>query len=64
MAEGGAIHMHKDLVVNNKMHVMVRERLRPQFQEAGRQSFDMAGLAISDVQHFEGYDASSFHLIN
>ena len=48
----------------NKMHYMVRERLRPQFQEAGKQAFEMAGLGLSDVQHFQGYDASSIHLIN
>ncbi len=48
----------------NKMHYMVRERLRPQFQEAGKQAFEMAGLDRSDVQHFQGYDPSSIHLIN
>lgn len=48
----------------SKMHSMVRERLRPVMQEAGHQALAMAGVALSDVQHFEGYDASSFHLIN
>lgn len=24
----------------------------------------MAGVSLGDVQHFEGYDASSFHLVN
>jgi acetyl-CoA acetyltransferase len=48
----------------NKMHYMVRERLRPQFQEAGKQAFAMAGLRLSDVKHFQGYDASTIHLIN
>ena len=43
---------------------MVRERLRPQMQAAGAQALEMAGVALSDVQHFEGYDASSIHLIN
>jgi len=42
----------------------VRKRLRPQFEEAGRQALDMAGLALSDVGHFECYDASTMHLIN
>lgn len=46
-----------------KMHQLVRERLRPHFDEAGRQAFEMAGLARSDVGHFQGYDASSIHLV-
>lgn len=49
---------------HSKMHVMVRERLRPQMQDAGRQAFAMAGLSLADVQHFEGYDASTIHLID
>jgi acetyl-CoA acetyltransferase len=48
----------------NKMHLMVRERLRPQMQAAGAQALEMAGLELSDVEHFEGYDPSSIHLIN
>jgi acetyl-CoA acetyltransferase len=51
-------------VKNNKMHAMVRERLRPIMQEAGSQALAMAGVSLSDIQHFEGYDASSIHLIN
>jgi acetyl-CoA acetyltransferase len=51
-------------VTSNKMHYMVRERMRPLFQEAGKQAFEMAALALSDVNHFQGYDASSIHLIN
>jgi acetyl-CoA acetyltransferase len=51
-------------VKNNKMHAMVRERLAPVMQEAGAQALTMAGLPLSDIQHFEGYDASSIHLIN
>jgi len=47
-----------------KMYYMVKERLRPQLQEAGRQALNMAGLTISDIDHFQGYDASSIHLIN
>jgi acetyl-CoA acetyltransferase len=48
----------------NKMQAMVRDRLRPVMQEAGAQALGMAGVALEDVQHFEGYDASSIHLIN
>jgi len=48
---------------NNKLHALVRERLRPQLQEAAEQAFRMADLQLSDVQHFEGYDASTIHLI-
>lgn len=51
-------------VKGGKMHQLVRERLRPQMQEAGRQAFEMAGLSVSDVQHFEGYDAASIHLVS
>jgi acetyl-CoA acetyltransferase len=51
-------------IINNKMHYMVRERLRPQMQEAGAQALAMAGLKLDDVDHFEGYDASSIHLVN
>ena len=46
------------------MHTMVRERLRPQMQDAGAQALDMAGLALGDMGHFAGYDASSIHLVN
>ena len=48
----------------NKMHAMVRERLRPLMQEAGGQALGMAGIGLSDIQHFEGYDASTIHLVN
>jgi acetyl-CoA acetyltransferase len=48
----------------DKMHVMVREQLRPQMQRAGGEALAMAGLDLSDIAHFEGYDASSFHLVN
>jgi acetyl-CoA acetyltransferase len=51
-------------VKSDKLHTLVRERLRPQFQESGRQALAMADIVLSDVQHFEGYDASTIHLIN
>jgi hypothetical protein len=51
-------------VRSRKLDVMVRQQLRPQLSEAGQQAFDMAGLARSDVQHFQGYDASTVHLID
>jgi hypothetical protein len=51
-------------VKTNKMHNMVRERLRPQLQAAGAQALEMAGLSLADIRHFEGYDAASSHLIN
>jgi acetyl-CoA acetyltransferase len=46
-----------------KLHHLVRARLRPQFEEAGRQAFEMAGLSRSDIGHFQAYDAASIHLI-
>jgi acetyl-CoA acetyltransferase len=51
-------------VVDDKMDCLVRERLRPQLQEAGRQALSMAGLDLADIEHFGGYDASTIHLIN
>ena len=48
----------------DKLDTLVRKRLRPQFQESGRQALTMAGISLSNVQHFEGYDASTMHLIN
>lgn len=51
-------------VKHSKMHFMVRERLRPQMQEAGRQAFAMAGLSLGDVGHLEAYDPAAIHLVN
>jgi hypothetical protein len=51
-------------VKTEKLHCLVRERLQPPIEAASRQVFEMAGAALSDVQHFEGYDASSIHLIS
>jgi acetyl-CoA acetyltransferase len=51
-------------VTRNKMHTLVRERMHSQYQEAGKQALDMAGISLADVQHFEGYDAATIHLID
>ncbi|MGE0880281.1 MAG: thiolase family protein [Acidimicrobiia bacterium] len=51
-------------VTHSKMHYMVRERLRPQLADAAAEAFCMAELSLGDVNHFEGYDAASIHLIN
>ena len=51
-------------IKQNKLDVMVRQQLRPQLQQAGAEALAMAGVSLADVQHFEGYDASTFHLIN
>ena len=51
-------------IKQNKMHTMVREQLRPQLQAASADALAMAGVTLDQIQHFEGYDASSFHLIN
>ena len=48
----------------NKLEALVVDRLRPQFQAAGAQALGMAGLGLADVQHFEGYDAATMHLVN
>ena len=50
-------------VKQDKMHMLIRERLRPQLQEALRQTLEMAGATFSEIGHFEGYDAASMHLI-
>jgi len=44
-------------------HSFVLDHLHPQMQEAGGQALAMANVSIDDVQHFEGYDAASFHLV-
>jgi acetyl-CoA acetyltransferase len=51
-------------VSHSKMHYMVKERLRPQLAAAGAQALGIAGVTIGDVDHFEGYDASTIHLVN
>ena len=51
-------------VKQDKLHTLVRERLRPQLQDAGSQALTMAGVSLDDVRHFEGYDAASMHLVN
>ncbi len=48
----------------NKLRYMAYEMMRPQFQESGRQAFEMAGFSADDVNHFEGYDASSTFLLH
>jgi len=51
-------------VKSNKMDVMVRQQLRPIIRQAGDEALAMAGVALDNVGHFEGYDAGSMHLIN
>jgi hypothetical protein len=59
IAGWGAAEIH-----NRKFHYMVEERLRVQMEEAGKQARDMAQIDIDDVDHFQGYDASTIHLVN
>jgi acetyl-CoA acetyltransferase len=51
-------------VHDSKMHYMVKERLHPQFAASAADALGIAGVAITDVDHFEGYDASTIHLVN
>lgn len=51
-------------VRQDKLHAMVREQLRPQLREASGQALAMAGVGLDEIEHFEGYDAASFHLVN
>lgn len=48
----------------DKMRNLVCERLHPQCRESLGQATAMAGLSVADIQHFEGYDASSIHLVD
>jgi len=51
-------------VHHSKMHYMVKEGLRPQFEAAGEQASTMGGIARSEIDHFQGYDASTVFLLN
>lgn len=51
-------------VKKDKMHAMVRDRLGPLMQDALSQAFAMTDLGLDDIGHFEGYDASTIHLVN
>ena len=51
-------------VQHSKLHYMVEERLHPQLAAAGAEALGIAGITPADVDHFEGYDASTIHLIN
>ena len=51
-------------IKTKKLEGIIRDRMRPQFQESARQALEMAGMDLKDIQHFEGYDSSSMHLIN
>jgi acetyl-CoA acetyltransferase len=46
------------------LRIMVQQRLRPIIADAGAQALAMADVALADIGHFAGYDASSIHLIN
>ena len=48
----------------DKLDSLVRRRLAPQFAEANRQLEEMSGRSLTEVQHFEGYDAASMHLVS
>jgi hypothetical protein len=49
---------------DDKLHHLVKERLYDPISRAGQQTLDMAGLSLSDIQHFEGYDAATMHLLS
>ena len=51
-------------IKQDKMKVMIEDRLRPQMQDAGAQALGMAGLSLDDIGHYEGYDVASIHLVN
>jgi acetyl-CoA acetyltransferase len=47
----------------NKLETLVRDRLAPPTEAARAQALGMAGVELNQIGHFEGYDASTFHLI-
>jgi acetyl-CoA acetyltransferase len=47
----------------NKMEALVRDRLVQPTQAARDAALSMSGINLNQIGHFEGYDASSFHLI-
>lgn len=51
-------------VTQDKMKNLIAHRMFDQFQAAGQQALDMAGITRDHIQHFECYDASSAHLVN
>ncbi len=46
-----------------KLDRFVRDRLHTLTADATAAALAMAGLALEDVDHFQGYDSSSFHLL-
>jgi acetyl-CoA acetyltransferase len=51
-------------IPDDKFRHMVFELMQSQYQEAGRQALDMAGVSVEDIDHFQGYDASTNLLIH
>ncbi len=54
----------ESIVQSDKLHALVRERLRPQLADAGAQALAMAGLQLADIDHAEFYDPSTIHLVS
>jgi acetyl-CoA acetyltransferase len=48
----------------SKLDYMVKQRLRPQFQEAGDAALTMAGISHDEIDLFLGYDSSTVQLLN
>jgi acetyl-CoA acetyltransferase len=48
----------------DKLRVMIEERLRPQLQQAGADALSIAKLTVADIDHLEAYDAATIHVIN
>lgn len=51
-------------IKKDKMRTMVCDLMKEQIVQARDEAFAMAGVTLDDIGHFEGYDASSFHLAN
>jgi len=48
----------------DRLRALVVDGLESEYKEASRQALAMAGMQLSNIGHFEGYDASSIHLLN
>jgi acetyl-CoA acetyltransferase len=51
-------------ISHSMMHYLVKERLRPQMEQAFDQAMMMAGVGRAEINHFQGYDPSTVQLLN
>jgi len=54
----------ESVVKVDKFDALIRQQLRPHFQQAGAETLAMADVSLAEVGHFEAYDAATMHLVN